>query len=332
MTYYRGAKVSLRGGDTRLPATDLEAKSRSDSGARGRALFLKLFEGSEKPAPRGEQKVYAFYRRGVTPVEDTPVFSERKKAWVFQTPFLRSTKWALRLAGLGLLIAAVIWSKEKTTALLQDVAGLRLAKVSVEGNHYLMEDEIVKAAGLPEGENMFKLDLTQAAERVKKLDWVGRVFVERRLPSSILISVRERKPVALLDNGNLYGVDGEGRVLPSSAALLREDLPLVSGASLKTDAVGMITMAETLKPALDFFAFLKRKDEVMAQDVSEVNLSEPGSLKVTFIDGIQAAFNPPVTETDLRRMAQVLSDLNQKGKRAGVMDFRYRDMALVKTR
>jgi hypothetical protein len=91
-------------------------------------------------------------------------------------------------------------------------------------------------------------------------------------------------------------------------------------------------MAESLKPALDFFAFLKKHDGVLAADVSEVNLSEGDSLKVTFIDGIQASFEPPVSETELRRMALVLSDLNQKQKRAGAMDFRYRDMVLVKTR
>ena len=33
----------------------------------------------------------------------------------------------------------------------------------------------------------------------------------------------------------------------------------------------------------------------------------------------------------MRRMALVLSDLNRKEKRAGTMDFRYRDMVLVKT-
>jgi hypothetical protein len=31
-------------------------------------------------------------------------------------------------------------------------------------------------------------------------------------------------------------------------------------------------------------------------------------------------------------MARVLGDLNEKGKKAGTMDFRYRDMVLVRTR
>jgi cell division septal protein FtsQ len=327
VSYYQGF---------RNPAPARAARSTEGGFARRRqeksqGFSLKLFTPKEAP-PAKEQKTYAFYRPGVTPVEDTPGFSSKKKAWTPRASAWGALNWALRLGGVALLVMAVAWSRQRTTALLQDVAGLRLSKVSVEGNHYLTEDEIQKAVALPLGENMFKLDLTAATERIKKMEWVDRVFIERRLPSSLLVSVRERKPVALLDNGTLYGVDREGRVLSPSAALLSEDLPLISGVALTADAVGTTRLAEALRPALDLFAFLGKHDPVMAADVSEVNLSETGALKVTFIDGIQAAFDPPVTETELRRMALVLSDLNQKEKRAGTMDFRFRDMVLVKTR
>jgi cell division protein FtsQ len=336
--YYRGSRVPLSEKTPRFHTAGMSSSvrfrsSRNAGREKGeRPLFLKLFTKKEKPVVRQEQKAYAFYRPGVTSVEDTPGFSKKERSWVVQAPSLKSTMWVLKLAGLVLLVLALIWSKNKTTAVLQDVAGLKLEKVTVEGNHYLSEDEIVKTGALPLGESMFKLDLDEASERVRNMDWVERVFVERRLPRTILISVRERKPIALLDNGSLYGVDREGRVLSPAPALLQEDLPLISGMPLVADAVGTTAMAQSLAPALDFFSFLQKKDPVMAQDVSEVNLSEPDSIKVTFIDGIQAIFNPPVNEGELKRMALVMSDLNEKGKHAGAMDFRYRDMVLVKTR
>jgi cell division protein FtsQ len=226
----------------------------------------------------------------------------------------------------------LFWSKERTTAVLQDIAGIRLEKVNVEGNRFLGAEEVVKAAALPVGENMFKLDLEKAGENIKTLDWVERVFIERRLPRAVLISVRERQPVALLDNGLLFGLDAQGRVLPPSNELMRVDLPLVSGVSFPVDGTGATLTAQAVRPALDFLDFLKKQDAALAQDVSEINLSEADSLKVTFIDGVQALFTPPVGETELKRMALVLGDLNQKGKRAGTVDFRYRDIALVKTR
>ena len=333
MTFYRGSRVPLSEKSARSYSLTLNRGWKDRKAETGeKKIFVKLFGEKEAPAVHPAAAVRSFYRPGVTPAEDTPGYSKKEKTWVPKVPALGSVKWVLRLAGLVLLAGAVVWSTQKTTALLQDMAGLRLAKVTVEGNHYLTDEEVTKAVALPLGENMFKLDLAQSTEKIKKIDWVDRVFIERRLPSSLLISIRERKPVALLDNGALYGVDQEGRVLSPSAALPSEDLPLISGVPLRVDAMGTTAMAESLKPALDFFAFLKKHDGVLAADVSEVNLSEGYSIKVTFIDGIQASFEPPVTEMELRRMTLVLSDLNQKQKRAGTMDFRYRDMVLVKTR
>ena len=333
MTYYLGSRVPLSEKSARAYSLTLNRSWKDRKGEGGeKKLFVRLFGEKSKAPAHPEPTARSFYRPGVTAVEDTPGYSRKEKNWVPKVPNLGWMKWVLRLAGVVLLAGAVVWSKEKTTALLQDVAGLRLAKVTVEGNHYLTDEEVAGALALPLGENMFKLDLKGATDRVKGMDWVERVFVERRLPSSLLISVRERKPVALLDNGSLYGVDQEGRVLSPSAALLSEDLPLISGVPLRADAMGTTAMAESLKPALDFFDFMKRHDGVLAADVSEVDLTDRESLKVTFIDGIQASFDPPVTETELRRMAVVLSDLDQKQKRAGTMDFRYRDMVLVKTR
>jgi cell division septal protein FtsQ len=239
---------------------------------------------------------------------------------------------AFRVAALVFLAGTLVWSKNRTVSLLQDLAGLKLEKVTVEGNRYLSEDEVVRTMALPTGESMFKLDLKGAADKVKRMDWVERVFIERRLPRSILVSIKERQPVALLERGEIYGVDREGRVLPAAPLLLREDLPLISGLALSTDAVGTTREAESLRPALDFLAFLRKKDPALAQDVSEVNLSEEDSLKVTFMDGLQARFNPPVSEGELKRMALVVSDLQERGRKAATMDFRYRDLVLVKPR
>ncbi len=230
MGYYRGSRVALSEKSARAYSLTLN-RSWKDRKAEGgeKKFFVKLFGEKEKAAVHAVTEPRSFYRPGVTPAEDTPGYSKKEKTWAPKVPALGGVKWVLRLAGLILLAGAVVWSKQKTTALLQDVAGLRLAKVSVEGNHYLTGEEVTNAVALPLGENMFRLDLAESTERIKKIDWVDRVFIERRLPSSLLISLRERKPVALLDNGTLYGVDREGRVLSPSAALLREDLPLISG-------------------------------------------------------------------------------------------------------
>src|ERR1039458_4206912 len=265
---YRGVRVPLSEKSPRFHAAGMTSSARfrnNREGGKGegdKRYFFKLFAAREKPVVHREGKVRSFYRPATSSEEGgeaqrtpflrgrgtaSPDFQGEKNGRAFKTPFRGTLKLLLRMAGLALLLAAVAWSKNRTAAVLQDLAGLKLEKVSVEGNKYLSDEEIAAKASLPLGESMFKLDLNEAGEKVGAMDWVERVFVERRLPRTILISVRERKPLALLDNGPLYGVDREGRVLSPSPALLQEDIPLISGISPRADAAGTTPMPATPK-------------------------------------------------------------------------------------
>lgn len=360
--HYQGSKVPLSEKNERFKSAGIPSR-RSWGQTRYAAMVsrreqpeekkfsLKMFTGASKPEVKPASTTYAFYRPGATAVADlpivnerqgkpfwgigkldTPAFSEKEHTWKMPAVHSNTLKPLMWATVIILLALGGWWAQRRATVALQDSAGLKLGKVIVEGAHYMTQDEVLKTADLTLGSSMFKVNLEDLDQKLSKLSWVDRVFVERRLPSSILISVRERKPVALLDNGVLYGVDKEGRVLSHSDALLNEDLPLISGVRFGAEAVGTTQTAQTLKPALDFFTFIGKKDPVLAHDVSEVNLSDPDSLKVTFINGVQVTFNDTVSETDLKRMALVLADLNEKGKKAGTIDFRYRDMAFVRTR
>jgi len=362
MGLYRGIRTPLRGGQALSPSRGWASRRKEEKSEW--KFSLRLFprgggseRGSrarqearpetrrevERPKQAGPVKTYAFYRPGMTPREDLP------RKGMFASPLSRGSEvsrrggpdqgglgrragWVLKAAGLAALLGCVVWSRERTTALLQDMAGLRLNKVSLEGAKYLEEAEILRAASLPMGESMFKLDLKRTAETLQGLPWMEKVFIERRLPSSVLISVRERKPVALVERGQIFGVDAQGRLLPPCAALAGEDLPLISGLAFPPEAMGTTAAAQSLRPVLDFLDFLAVEDGDLAQNVSEVNLAEAGALRVTFIDGLEAIFEPAVTQAEFKRMALVLGDLNLKGKRAGTMDFRYKDMVLVKLR
>jgi cell division protein FtsQ len=338
--YYRGSRVSLSESQPRFynsePRTWRERAAREKPKEKMFRLSLKLVR---KPKPKRESAaveervLHGFYRPSRLTQNVSAGAAAAERGGVRFPPFLGKL-WmpALKIGLVAGLLGALVWSKVKTTDLLQQMSGLTLAKISVEGTHYLSEDQVAQAAKAPLGENMFKLDLSAISSQVGSLSWVKRVFVERRLPKSLLISVVERKPAALLDHGDLYAVDNEGRILSPSQALSGVDLPLLSGLDFTPDAVGTTRAAARLKPALDFLAFLQKQDGSMAQDVSEVNLGEPGCLKVTFIDGVTMRFNPVVTPEELRHMALVLGDLNLKGKKAASLDFRYKDEVLVRTR
>jgi cell division protein FtsQ len=236
------------------------------------------------------------------------------------------------MAVLAILTATSVALHGRVVEGLQDLAGFHLAQVKVTGTHYLSEAEVTAASGLKPGDGMFRLDLKTAAEKVGRLPWVRRVLFERRLPQNILISVEERKPAALVDAGTLWGVDDEGRLLPPSTELLNEDLPVLSGVSIRAEDAGNTRTAQAFKPALEFLAVLKKEDPALYSDVSEVRAPQADDLRVTFLDGTMARFGSDAGEDELRHMASVLSDLSAKNRHASLLDFRYKDQVVVHTR
>lgn len=345
--HYRGTKVSLGGRSAREGSPIFRSPVRQTRtyglriprGSTSSKSFFSIFKRGQKPSEgrntqgfgviREASVSYGYYRPGANPQTGREGLSGQKK-WNFPTGSWAGVKGILKGAALLGMIGLAAWGKNRVLGLLQDAAGFKLAKVTVEGNRFLRSEDLLKAVDLPMGENMFKLDLEGAAGRLEKLDWVEKAFLERRLPQTVLISVRERKIVALLDSGALYGVTGEGRVLSANEELAKMDLPLLSGVRVPPEALGTTILASALQPGLDFLAFAGNQSGDWIQEVSEVNLSDPQDLKVTFIDGITATFNAQVTAVELRRLDLVRGDLARKGLRAGTMDFRYKDTVLVK--
>jgi cell division septal protein FtsQ len=60
----------------------------------------------------------------------------------------------------------------------------------------LQRDQVLKIAGLREGENIFQVNLAQVHRVLQQLPQVDEVEVLRKLPGEIDIRILERKPIA----------------------------------------------------------------------------------------------------------------------------------------
>ena len=81
----------------------------------------------------------------------------------------------------------------------------------VRGCKELTEKEILVLAGVRPAANILTLNPEAIARRIRANPWIQEVFVGREFPDRLVILVRERKAVALLqaDKG-LYLLDSQG--------------------------------------------------------------------------------------------------------------------------
>ncbi|HMK98108.1 MAG TPA: FtsQ-type POTRA domain-containing protein, partial [Acidimicrobiales bacterium] len=143
---------------------------------------------------------------------------------------------------------------------------LRVRQVTIIGNVHTPRAELLAAAGLSSGATLM-IETGSGAERraVQALPWVGTADFARHWPWTLVITVHERAPAALVPGspGATDVVDQTGRVLevlargergPALAVLqgVRGALPgqRVSPAEPSTDLAALLAAAASTPPAL----------------------------------------------------------------------------------
>lgn len=105
----------------------------------------------------------------------------------------------------------------------------RLGRYTVRGASYLTSTEVLAAADLEAGDNLFWVDLEKAEEELCRHPRIRYAEIRRRLPAEVLVEVDERPAAAaVIINGALYKISSDGVVLEPMAAGY-EDVPVLVG-------------------------------------------------------------------------------------------------------
>lgn len=134
--------------------------------------------------------------------------------------------WMFRTGVLAQLVESAKWQAIAASA----HAGLRVEEVLVVGRSNTERDHLLRALGTARGSPILAFDVTGAKERVEKLPWVRSASVERMLPNTILLTVEERRPLALWQNDGQFAlIDYEGAVIRRQDLGNYQDMLIVIG-------------------------------------------------------------------------------------------------------
>ena len=134
-------------------------------------------------------------------------------------------------------------------------AGFRLQTVRLDGASAQSSADILRAAAFQKGAPLLSLDLDAARRRVEQVGWVKDAHVVRLFPDSVVISVDERKLLAVWqDDGHTGVIDTTGVVAPEADPARFANLPLVvgDGANVAASAIlGPVLSRQRLAERLD---------------------------------------------------------------------------------
>ncbi|HSJ06837.1 MAG TPA: FtsQ-type POTRA domain-containing protein [Longimicrobiales bacterium] len=151
---------------------------------------------------------------------------------------------------------------------LRQMGSFQVRRVQVHGVRHLPPEVAVEASGISSESNLFD-DPTPWVESLRQHPLVAEASIERRMPGTLVIHVRETRPVAFARTPELRAIDEDGRILPADPSAEGMDLPVLAMPT-RVSADGRATDPETLR-VVRFLGELGRIEPGLLGWISEVN-------------------------------------------------------------
>ena len=149
-------------------------------------------------------------------------------------PGRRKTKrawFSWRIARTFVIALVGVYALYTAVALVLNASALQVSKVTVHGTVRLSKGEVQQLVHGLYGTNIITVDLAKYRQRILDSPWVAEASLRRVLPSTIEVTVVERRPFGISRLGNqLFLIDREGTAIdeygPQYASF---DLPIIDG-------------------------------------------------------------------------------------------------------
>lgn len=219
----------------------------------------------------------------------------------------------LMSAGAVVLVGVIAWAMFFSPL-------LHVREVKVTGARFTGEEEVIEATGLLGAErNLLLLGTDTIADRIEELPWIASADVDRMLPGTVRVRVKERSPALLLSIGAArWTIDAHGYVLATGEAT--EGLPVLAGVEVGDIEPGLRLVTEEAVAALKVYRGLpktlkRRVSGLFAPTVERVSFS--------LVEGTVIRYGAAEDIHDKNEVLKVLLDrLRSEGRAVAYIDVR----------
>jgi cell division septal protein FtsQ len=229
-----------------------------------------------------------------------------------ENPAPRRPRWGRRIAAVAILLAlsGPYWARP----LLSRMEFFDVRRIEVRDARFTPPDEVRKRLGIDTTFSIWS-DLEPLRKKVAEHPQVSGVRIARRFPSTLVVSLEEYQPVALIQSRNgLQAYDATGRALPLDPSRTPVDLPLVQ----RPDTTVLRFLAQIQAVNRDLFA-----------RVNEVQRSGRDELVLDLVN-VLVRLRPDIGVERLAQISSVEAELASRQARPRELDFRFRDQVIAR--
>jgi cell division protein FtsQ len=188
-----------------------------------------------------------------------------------------------KLALLAIAIVACVWGGRLGIQHVVDSPRFRLRVVEFTPTPHLGQADVLALAGVALGDRLLGVDTDRVAARIATHPWVSSVRSSRRLPSSLVIEVTERRAAAVAALSGLYLVDDDGRPFKRASMEEADGLPVLTGIERARYAEMREVSEAAFREALALAAEYRRKPG--RPPVGEISIDPGFGYSILLLEG-----------------------------------------------
>lgn len=191
---------------------------------------------------------------------------------------------------------------------------LCLNKIVVEGGQHLSHEELLRLTGLTSRVNLLRISLKSVEGAIERYPWVKNVVVRRNLPNQLVVTIKERTPIAILDSNNkMYLVDSSGDVFKEMTPDEAQPLPLITGAE-PGDIKGGSLSGASMK-AIELIAMAGQGARTLgANNIKKIHIADSDNFMLYTADhGVSIHFKTQDIKMQFARAEKILFQLYRSG-------------------
>ena len=161
----------------------------------------------------------------------------------------------------------------------------RAKTIVVEGNQILSEDEVIKDTLIKPGDNILSVNLSMVRKQLMANSWIAEAEVARKIPSGIILRIKEHKPIAVIDLGKKFLLNEDGEIFKEKTATDTESLPLVKGLKFSDLSLSDVKRSPSFNAVMTVLKLGRKPESILPNSsITQINVDREIGLTVFAFD------------------------------------------------
>jgi cell division protein FtsQ len=163
----------------------------------------------------------------------------------------------------------------------------QITAVRINDNRMTSKEQIAALSRVDIHSNLLAINVVQMKALLESHPWIDKAEVIRDWPNRLLINLKEKNPVALLNRETgLFYLDGSGQIIAAASPSQELDFPVITGLeNYNFNTVGSTQIPKPLQDVFDLLKLANRNNPILPQqNISEIHITEQGKLILFLLD------------------------------------------------